>query len=781
MRHSYFLLLLFCALPVWAMDATMYHWNSHLAYGSVTQVIDAGNTVFGLASGALFAIDKQSEQVQVYSKQNGLNGGTIVTMGYDNQSNTLLLAYTDGMIDLVHNNQITAITDLQQKSTTASKQTNKIVVDNGVAYFCMPFGIMAVDVSKKQIKDTYYIGEDGKDVNVIDIALDEDSIYAVSSSIFYSAARGTNWMDFANWHRTTPLPSNDQYKAIAYWQNALFRLMNYTLQRRVEGKWIDLHVGYTGVCLSNNQFFLLRSIPGVFYMDKEFYVQSIPSPYIPLSIAASGSTYWLATAADGIVRQTSQGTQAFTVNGPEVNIPYRLKVCGDRLYMLAGQRWGIQYEVDGDIMIYDLLKETWTNIPHAQVSEQAGMRITDLMNVAQDPFDPEHFYVTAYGNGVLECQGDQVMRRFTCSNSPLLSAAPGGSEQYYVRCDGAIFDEQANLWLLNAGVEKPVHVATYEQLMAAQTTSPAEWYSMPLTYIDKEDGKKKKFEIPTPGEMLIDNRYSNWKWIPSLRSSACLMFLDDNSTPQYSGDDNVVQLKELVDQDGNTIILSEIHSVAQDNDGAIWIGRPSGLVVIPKDVNPKTSNKCERIKVPRNDGTGLADYLLETEDIKAIVVDGANRKWIGTAGSGLYLVSEDGLETIYHFTTDNSPLIDNTILSLAIHPRTGRVYIGTSSGLMSFQSDAASATEDYSNIYAYPNPVRPDYEGVITISGLMDETIVHITDQAGNLVCETRSNGGLAIWDGKTADGRKAASGVYAVFANESGGKHAITKILLMH
>jgi len=530
------------------------------------------------------------------------------------------------------------------------------------------------------------------------------------------------------------------------------------------------------LCLSQDQLFLIMSTTGIYSLTKDLTVQYTASAYQPLSIAVNGSTYWLATSEDGIVRQTSSDAQSFFVNGPAVNIPYRLKIVNDKLYMLAGQRWASQSNYPANIMMYDIQKDWWTNIYAAQVDKQAGMRINDLMNVAEDPLDPEHFYITSYGTGLLECKGTDVLHHFSIDNSVLESAAPGSTAQYYVRCDGAVFDAEGNLWLLNAGVQNVVHVANPKQLQNASQTGEGNWFKMPINYVGTG------VDINTPGELFIDSRHSNYKWIPVVRITAGLILLDDNSTPQYSYDDAAILRQSFVDQDGNTISLNAIYSIAQEKDGKIWLGLENGIITIPADVDFKTSNRCERIKVPRNDGTGLADYLLQTETIKAIAIDGSNRKWIGTAASGLYLVSSDGLETIHHFTMDNSPLTDNTILSLAIHPTTGRVFVGTSSGLMSYQSDASPAWETYSDVYAYPNPVRPEYEGVITIRGLMDESVVHIVDNAGNLVCETRSNGGLAIWDGKTADGTRAASGVYTVFLNQaSGDSHAVTKILLMH
>ena len=191
-----------------------------------------------------------------------------------------------------------------------------------------------------------------------------------------------------------------------------------------------------------------------------------------------------------------------------------------------------------------------------------------------------------------------------------------------------------------------------------------------------------------------------------------------------------------------------------------------------------TSNACRRIIIPRNDGTGLGDYLLGEEQINCMAVDGGNRIWIGTANSGLYLIEDDTI-TVAHFTENNSLLPSNNILSIAIHANTGEVFVGTDKGIASYMGDASDAHEDMKGAYAFPNPVRPNYDGVISIAGLMDNTVVNIIDSGGNLVCKTRSHGGTAVWDGKLPDGRRATPGVYTALCNAVGG-HAAVKILVI-
>ncbi len=190
----------------------------------------------------------------------------------------------------------------------------------------------------------------------------------------------------------------------------------------------------------------------------------------------------------------------------------------------------------------------------------------------------------------------------------------------------------------------------------------------------------------------------------------------------------------------------------------------------------------DRIKITREDNENLADYLLGTEVINDIVVDGGNRKWIATETSGLYLLSPNGQETIHHFTTENSPLTSNMIMSLAMDDETGELFIATSTALYSFKSDATEGTDSYGDIHAYPNPVHANYTGLIAITGLMENSTVKIADIQGNLICQGNSNGGTFTWDGKNLSGRRVGTGVYLVFAAlADGSEKMVTKIAIIY
>ena len=325
-------------------------------------------------------------------------------------------------------------------------------------------------------------------------------------------------------------------------------------------------------------------------------------------------------------------------------------------------------------------------------------------------------------------------------------------------------DAEGNLWILNATtVGRPLHIYTPN----------GQWIGLPL----RSGGTNHNMTTPTG--IWIDQRNSQYKWMLCQRAEPRVILLNAGGTPTISSDDRCMIRNSFTDQNGNVLTPAQFRCLAQDQNDRIWIGTDKGIILIPKDVDFFTSNACQRIIIPRNDGTGLGDYLLGDEQITCLAVDGGNRMWIGTANSGLYLIEDDTI-TVAHFTETNSLLPANGIQSIAIMPGTGEVFVGTDKGIASYLSDASEPKEDMSGAYAFPNPVRPDYVGYISITGLMDNTVVNIVDAGGNLVCKTRSHGGTAVWDGKLPDGRRATPGVYTALCNANDG-HTVVKILVAY
>ena len=409
-----------------------------------------------------------------------------------------------------------------------------------------------------------------------------------------------------------------------------------------------------------------------------------------------------------------------------------MQFSGDRLFVLPGEKWVGPTSTKPYIMIYE--NNLWTNIDAAPLKNTVNVTVTDFSSIAVEPDDNKHYFITSASSGVYEFENEDFINYYNKNNSTNQGAL-GFTNPLYQWVDNAILDENNNLWITNDLVPYSIKVK-----LANGT-----WTQLHYEGI----GDKQSL-----GAILICKQNPNQKWVLSRREGVGVGMFDDNGTIENPDDDTSVFYTSFyyTEQDKKELIVPTLYfCITQDQNNVIWIGTDKGPLLFnnPSNAFNTSDFECYRVKIPRNDGTGLADYLLDGEKIKTIVVDGANRKWIGTESSGVYLMSANGQQTIHHFTAENSPLLSNSILSIAINKTTGEVFFGTTNGLVSYQSDAAESTGAFENVHAYPNPVRENYTGIITITGLIDKTNVKITDLAGNLVCQTVSNGSIATWDGK--------------------------------
>jgi ligand-binding sensor domain-containing protein len=354
--------------------------------------------------------------------------------------------------------------------------------------------------------------------------------------------------------------------------------------------------------------------------------------------------------------------------------------------------------------------------------------------------------------GLLEYLNNDLVKQYTQSNSPLQTIIPG---QPYVRICGLAMDKNKNLWMTQSEVIGNIKVLKPD----------GSWIVNPIT-----------LDVPRIGDIIIAR--NGYKWV-ILPTGYGLFILDDNNTPDVFSDD---RYKKMPVKDTENNIVPNVYSIAEDLEGNIWVGTDQGPLVYNNPEKVFESDlRASRLITPRNDGTGLADKVLATESISSIAVDGANRKWLGTLNSGAYLLSSDGRTRIRNYNEENSPIFSNTIMSLAIDNKSGEVWFGTLKGVQSVRGDATPGNEKFTNVYTFPNPIREDYSGNVTITGLMSNSQIRITDISGNLVYETISEGGLATWDLKTYNGKHVSTGVYLVFcASEDGSQSYVTKMLVI-
>ncbi|NDP20712.1 MAG: T9SS type A sorting domain-containing protein [Paludibacter sp.] len=771
-------LLVFVFSSSLCAQVAMGKWRTHFAYNNVSQIAQSETKIYAVSEGALYSVDKSDGGLEFYSKISGLNGANISRIEFDSQNQQLLIVYTNGNIDILGSGGIINVPDLYKKQMSASKEINQIMFYQNKAYLACDFGIIVLNMQKKEIADTYYIGPNASEVQVLSTTIHNDSIYALTPNTLFKASINEKFLiNYEFWSTSNELPGSGTFQAIGSFAGKLFLLRGAKLYMRDSNGWTpfipDISVGYFNI--SNNKMLINDGGSSILIADDLLNIKTIKviGKVSDTEFDATNSTYWLAANALGIIsyKQISDETHEinyFKPEGPAMNNPFDMIFAGKKLFVVPGGRWGAQDNREGVVMMYK--DGSWTNILGRTIQEKTGKRVLDFMNVAVDPTDDKHFFVTSYGTGLYEFRENKFDSLHNESNSSIKSIFPG--DPLYMRLDGAVYDKQNNLFLTNTSVAAGIKVLL----------SNGEWRELNYPGVSNK---------PTLGKILISNQNPNQKWVSSVRSTPGICIFDDNGSIADQSDDKSTFYYPFVypetDNNGQTIPVSTspgaVYTLAQDKNGVIWAGTDQGPFLFQNlSKIYEADYTCSRVKIPRDDGSGNADYLLKDERIKAIAIDGANRKWIGTESSGVYLMSENGQVTIQHFTVSNSPLLSNDILSIAINPVSGEVFFGTGQGIVSYQSDAAAANDTFGEVYAYPNPVREGYNGVITITGLVADTQVKITDLTGNLVCQTVSNGSLATWDGKDIHGRKVSTGIYlAICVSPDGTQSTITKIMVIN
>lgn len=768
-----FFLLLATSASLFAQQVPVGQWRDELPYTLCNSVTDAGDKVYASTPYAVFYVNKEDFSVARITKINGLSDIGISCINYNKTYHTLVIAYTNANIDLIKDNTIINISDIKRKPILGNKTINDIYFIGNVAYLSCGFGIVALDISKEEIRDTYYIGNQGSQVNVLALTTDsDDSLFAATEKGIYKAwAKDPNLVNFASWHKDTAIDTSALYNTIVNFEGKIIvnkkqgTAIADTLYIFSNGSWNRWERElYTPVMhLQANNKFLVVSYA---YFACEFnsgleLITTIwnydpGSPYPTNGLADMSGNIWISDTYSGLVNYDAAtgAIHPITLSGPLSALAFSMSAQGNNLVIAPGGYDASYVPLYYQAQVYHFDNTNWKNVTGntSPIMAQAH----DIVSVAVDPSDNRYIYAGSFGKGVLELYNDSVIRRFTESNSTLRHHT--ASDTSDIRVGGLTFDSEGNLWVVTAHNNSCLSMKKGEV-----------WTGFTIPIANENDlGQIMATRL---GQKWIQMRYGN------MNPNSLLVFTD-NGTPQNPADDQAKLLNSTAGNGG--IPGNNVYAMAEDQNGEVWIGTEKGVAVFyaPENIFNGQNFDCQRILVQQG---GYVQYLLENETVTAIAIDGANQKWIGTDRGGVYCFSEDGTKQKYHFTADNSPLLSDRIICIALN-KDGDVFFGTDKGVISYRGPATPGGDTNENVYAFPNPVKSDFEGFIAIKGLVTNAQVRITDVNGVLVYSTRAEGGQAIWDGKNFDGRKAHTGVYLVYAsNDTGSERIVTKILVIH
>jgi len=766
------LLFQFVDLP--AQDMQIGQWRDHLPYNKGRAVAIAKNKIYCATEHCLFSYDKADNSIERINKTNLLSGIGVSTIRYHEPTDQLLIAYANGNMDLLQNNAISNISDIKRSSVVADKIINNILFIGNYAYLSCGFGIVVFDMDKREIKDAYLIGPLGAYLQVYDIAFDGTNLFAATSEGIYEAdINNPNLINYSSWtkHTNISVVSNDKFNLVEFFAGNIYANFSNPIYGsdtifEYNGTSWNVHTtvgfdGYHNIDVSNDKIIICHNWKVTIYDSNwnlltELYAYSSEiSPRPRHAIIDENNVIWIADDGKGLLKNWGVWNyEYFLPQGPGSAMVTDLAATKDQLWIAPGGIInGFENTWNSDGIFY--MEEGQWSIKDKSNTSQMDT-VVDIITVEIDPLDNKRVYAGCLGLGMLEFYDGILKTIYDNNNSSLQSPLAW----YSVGVTDMEFDLDNNLWVINTGVSKCLSVK--------QQTDGA-WQEFDFS----EFLVSSKLRI---SGLVIDQ--SEQKWI-TLSGGEGIIVFNDNNTISNTNDDQVIILTTAVGNGG--LPSSTIYSIAQDKDGEIWVGTDKGIAVFYSPENVFTQNDFDAQEILVQQG-GYTQILMETEIVTAIAIDEANRKWIGTNNGGVFLISEDGTEEIYHFTEDNSPLFSDYITSIAINHDNGEVFIGTGRGLISYKGTATSGADDCNNILVYPNPVRESYHGPIAIKGLVSKSNVKITDITGNLMFETISIGGQAIWDGKSFDGRRAQTGIYLVFCSSQDGlKSCIAKILFVN
>ncbi|MGE0560200.1 MAG: hypothetical protein AB7O47_00145 [Flavobacteriales bacterium] len=747
------------SLRVCAQEIPIGTWRDHLSYNNSTSVTCGNGKVYCSSESALFSYDVQEKTIERMSLITGLSDIEVVQVKFNPYNNKLIIAYKNGNIDVVdENNNIINLSFIKNNtSLTGSKSVNHIYLTNQFAYLSTGFGIVVLNTDKNEVADTYFYGLLGSSINTNAVAFDDTNIYAATDDgVYFANKNSANLADYNQWTKRSDLPTA-KYSNIVYFSNSLVVSKDLSTWESDSifyyngtswQKFLNYGLNINKLEIFNNKLIVAGS--GLKIVDNSFnIIDQIYTHAGAFSIDVKGvhldpnGVYWIAEASNGLLKQYDNwNVEKILPNGPNTSSSFSLDVIDGNIWMASGG-----YGTNRTSRLYNYrINNQWQSASSIIQNPQTGARLYDLVSIAINPQNPVQVYAGSWGTGLLEFNSSSLTNVYTAQNSLLDSAFFG-----ITAISGMDFDQNNNLWIASSYGNDPLAVKTASN----------NWYN--FSFAGVTNGQSY---YPV---LLADK--NGYIWFYDEKFNKLIVF-DYNGTLTPSSDDRI--LSSLV------FGSSEIVTFEEDLDGEIWFGTSQGVGVLYNPSNVFSGN--EEIQPVYIQQDGQTQLLLETERVKCIAIDGANRKWFGTENSGVYLMSEDGSEEIEHFTTENSPLFSNNIYDIKIDGKTGEVYIATEKGLISYKGTATDAEDDFSNVFVYPNPVRETYHGVIAIRGLVEDTDVRITDISGNLVSQTKSLGGQAIWDGKDLHGNRVQTGVYMVFnASQDGELKQAAKILFIH
>lgn len=741
-------------------------WKGHFSYLSISGIATSNDNVFASAENTIFTHNSLTQNNTNTTTINGLTGETISSYYYSETEETSVIGYENGLVEIVTPTAVLTVVDIFNKPNIApnTKRINHIYEYNGVVYLSCDFGISTYNLENLEFDDSYFIGNSGEQISVKQTTIKDDYIYAATSQgIKRAELNDANIIDYSLWE-VLAAPTTD-WKTIVTFNNTIYTINSSNTLYEYNGSTFNNLANFAAVLdhrVSGNNM-IITTATNCYVYDNGFtntitipYQSTYQSTFTVASIA--NNTIYIGTQNNGIYSfSLSDGANIsqITPNGLLENNVFTINAGNNEAWAVYGN-YSLYFNPfpTKNQGISHLNNNTWNNTPFSDL-----FNARNIVDVAVNPFNSNQVFLSSCYDGILEVNDNSASTLFGLSNVPLDTWGPYPSTPSHLRIGKSTFDSNGKLWFTNFKVSSP---------LKSYNPQNNTWESFDFLSVITNPSAENGFE-----EIVIDQ--NDTKWVGSIKNG--VIGMKENS----SG----VQLKKLNVASGN-LPNDEIRGLAIDNDNNLWIGTAQGLRVLYNTSGFFSSANPQAESIIILDD-GIPKELMFGQFITDIEVDGANNKWIATFDAGVFYLSANGQETIYHFTKDNSPLPSNGITDMAIDHTSGEVYFATEKGMVSFNSNATASASNLENVYAFPNPVRPEHmkdpNFKLKIRGLVDDSNLKITDISGNLVYETTVEGGTTFdWDMTAFGSHKVASGVYIIMVTTKDNEETtVEKVMVIN
>ena len=783
-------------------------WTDYLPYHQTEELVhctSAADSGFWAVrtEHALFKVEEWQNTVERISTVHGLSGSQPTALAWDAKGEMLIVGHASGVIDFFSNtgDWLYTLNDIAESNLIGDKSIVSLnwleSIDPDLIYVTTGFGVVIVNLRELDIRDTWYLEGQQSLRKCLGLAEHEGKFVVWTDAGVFEADVQHPFLSSPDaWSRWEDIPLESGYYAHLVFAPANAILLHMKtgdsnapddLWLKMEGIWqpfqasestqiLDIEADAIGsnpedwrIAIADHQS--IRIFDHTWeQVQLDYAADGVPLRVRDMAFSHRTEVFgnvmqmsfqdvFIANFEQGLLKMDITGDEQdahWTPEGPPVALVRDVDAWNDQIWVASGgidETWTGMYHKHG---FYGMSGVRWNWIPNED-GENDLLGINDPMVVSIDPLNPFHVFFGSWEEGLIEVQNEAspetgppvIVAIHNETNSTLQLGDFGGSP----RCGigGLDFDDAGNLWISNAHAEDPLHVRLAD----------GTFHSMPL---GNALGNERWL-----GDVLAARNGYVWCVLP--RGYGLLVY-DTNNTPAETGDDDWRILTTSESKGG--LPSDDIYSIEEDLDGEIWIGTSAGpcVIYLPSVVFDDANENpvASQILIEQD---GNYQLLLETEVIESICIDGGNRKWLGTQNSGAYLLSADGIDQVAHFTELNSPLLSNQITDIAINHRNGEVLIGTQRGLMGWRSDANNFQSEITDLRIYPNPVRSDFEGWVTLEGLAYESTIHVTTLSGRAVAELQSEGGRAVWDTRDFNGELVPYGVYLFFATDPSGSSA--------